>query len=111
MRIRNLTPHQITIVTLAGITILKPSGDVARVENGDVEIVASANGIPIVRQTLGEVIGLPGPERDTLYVVSLIVATHCGGRGDVVSPGTGPAHAPLRDADGRITAVRCLVAA
>jgi hypothetical protein len=46
-----------------------------------------------------------------LYVVGTMVAARAGDRGDVVSPGTGPADGAVRDADGRIVAVTRLVRA
>lgn len=68
----NLTPHEINIVGEQSMTI-PPSGQVARVAE-TTEIVSSVDGIPIIHKTFGKVEGLPEPQPDTIYIVSLLVA-------------------------------------
>ncbi len=54
------------------------------------------NDIPVFRTTFGEVEGLPEPQDDTLYIVSLLVRRARPYRGDLLSPGQ-----LIRDAEGR----------
>jgi len=54
------------------LTIPK-SGEIARVEE-TVEVINNINGIPIVHKTFGEVIGLPEPQDNNVFIVSLLVA-------------------------------------
>ena len=105
----NLTPHA---VTLGGVTI--PSVGVARVattetvvghiyqgcpiHTEDPQCGCSGLELPIVRQTLGEVDGLPAAEAGTMIIVSRMVCAALPSRTDLVCP------ARLeRDAEGRIT--------
>jgi hypothetical protein len=86
MKIINLTPHDLTIVTPAGNRTLPKSGSVARVET-----VRAAgpevDGIPTSVTSFGPVTGLPEPTPDTIYVVSGMVAARFGDRADVFAPG------------------------
>jgi len=112
--IKNFTPHT---VTLGGVTYA--SQGVARVGSTD-EIVGhlyqkcpihtedpqcgcSGLELPIVRQTLGEVDGLPAAEAGTLIIVSRMVAAAQPGRTDLVCPAR-----LTRDAEGRITGCEAL---
>lgn len=58
--------------------------------------VGEVDGIPLVMTAFGAVSGLPGPQEDTLYIVSLLVKQAVQ-RQDVVSPGE-----IVRDANGNI---------
>lgn len=98
MRIVNLTPHVLNVHVADGsVRDIPPSGTVARVAT--IEIPADPiDGVPVVVTTFGELVGLPEPEPDVVFVVSGIVAdaAAAAGRRDVVSPG------PLvRDEGGR----------
>ena len=64
----NLTPHEIT---LCGQKL--PSSGVARVATATQQ-VDEINGIPVNRLTFGQVTGLPEERKDTIYIVSRIVA-------------------------------------
>ena len=93
----NLCPHSVNLY-INGVlrsTIL-PSGDIARCAQSQ-EYVDTWLGIPITRQTFGDVTGLPSPKEGTKYIVSRLVAEACKDRKDLVIPG--PA---VRDEDGRI---------
>jgi hypothetical protein len=98
VRLVNLTPHAVTV---AGLTI-PPSGTVARCREvveprGEIEINGTL--VPLVAKRFGEVIDLPDPAADTLYIASALTAqaAWAKGRWDVVCPGD-----PVRDNDGRI---------
>ena len=86
----NLTPH---IVRLNDGTEFPPSGKVARVTS--VYSQFDKNGVANV--TFGEVQNLPHPEKDTIYIVSALVASACHDRQDVVSPATGHPDAVRKD--------------
>lgn len=66
--IKNYTPHDIV---LCG-NVIKSSG-VARVSVTSVEI-GNINGIPVSKNTYGEVVGLPEVVPGTVYIVSSLVA-------------------------------------
>lgn len=110
MRIRNLTPH--------GLTVHLPDGSVREIPaEGPVprlaEITAAADpvdGIPVVSTSFGDVTGWPEDvaEGDVVIVNSLLGDEIARRLGLVVySPDTGPASA-VRDAAGRIVGVRRL---
>ena len=65
---------------------IMPSGKIARCEQKQ-EYVETWLGIPITRQTFGEVIDLPAPKEGTRYIVSFRVAEACPDRKDLVIPG------------------------
>jgi hypothetical protein len=71
-KVVNLTPHEINIVGEQNRNIL-PSGQVARVTE-EIKRVGTVDGIPIIHKTFGEVEGLPEPQSDTVFIVSLLVA-------------------------------------
>lgn len=97
MRIVNLTPHTINVVGAVEVTI-PASGTVARCREVATP-VDDVNGIPVVVKTFGDVVDLPEPQADTVYIVSALVAAAAAksGRSDVLSPGD-----LVRDADGKI---------
>ena len=68
----NLTPHTITI--LCGETKKELASEgLARVTT-TTEVVGNINGIPVNTIEMGEVTGLPAPEKDTIFIVSRVVA-------------------------------------
>lgn len=99
-KIVNLTPHPISITD--GDTFA-PSGKVARVEAIQQD-AGDINGIPIKTQTFGDIIDLPKPQDDTIFIVSAIVlsAAKAIGRTDVVAPDTSNA---VRNDQGHIVSV------
>lgn len=115
MKLVNLTSHPIGFVVANGATpTIPPSGHIARVSRLGPGTTTTVDGLPVPVVTpapWGPVTGLPEPVEGTLYVVSLLVLEHAEGRDDLVAPCTSPEHYPVRDAEGRIVAVRCLVAA
>lgn len=100
MKIVNLTPHDIVITD--GPTF-PPSGIVARVSVQQVDD-GNINGVPVKKQTFGDIVGLPAPQQDTVFVVSAMVlnAAKAQGRTDVVAPDTANA---VRDDNGHIVSV------
>jgi len=105
----NLTPHPIVVRTDNGDITFPASGQVARVtcrQELAGYVLLDGVQIPIQRTTFGQVEGLPEPQDGVVYIVSGLVMTALAGtRDDVVQPDTSPAGA-IRDADGRIIAVR-----
>lgn len=74
----NLTPHEIT---LCGVKL--PSEGLARCATLEQQI-AVIDGVRVNYRTFGEVIGLPAPKEDTVYIVSAIVAQAIAGKRDDV---------------------------
>ena len=99
-KIINLTPHKVVI---NDGTIFEPSGTVARVAVHQVPD-GEVNGIPVMKQTFGQLENLPEPQDNTIYIVSQIVLSAAKelGRTDCVAPDTANA---VRDEEGRIVSV------
>ena len=73
-----------------------PRGIVPRCSQSE-ECVLVINGIALTRQTFGDVVDLPEPEKDVMLVVSRLVASACTDRPDLLVPG------PLvRDSKGKV---------
>lgn len=100
IKIVNLTPHSVKITDGQSF---EPSGKVARVDAIQ-EDAGNINGIPIKKQTFGEIIDLPEPQDNTVFIVSAIVlaAAKAQGRTDVVAPDTSNA---VRNEQGHIISV------
>ena len=86
MKFVNCTPHALTV---RGLGVIAPSGIVPRcatVRTPD----AAIEGVRIVRQTVGQVTGLPDAAPDTILIVSAMVLGALNGtRTDVFAPDTG----------------------
>lgn len=98
-KIKNLTPHPITLVGENGTLTIQPSGQVARLavtRETLAPVVIDGVVLPVSRPTLGEIVGLPEPKAGVLYVVSALVAQQAKQK-DVVSVGE-----LLRDEAGRV---------
>ncbi len=103
MKIRNLTPHALSLVSSVGsVVVIPPSGVVPRRETIR-QTVAAVAGLPVVAEALGRVVGLPDPEEGVVLVVSRLVAEAVPGRADVYAPGEA-----VRDDGGRIVGARGL---
>lgn len=73
-KIKNLTPHAIYIIGENDeVVAMFQSEGIARAEQKD-EPAGELNGIPLVKTTFGEPVGLPEPEADTYLIVSLATA-------------------------------------
>lgn len=110
MKLRNLTPHPITIhneyhsITLPR-EVEPPRLEVVREPLTSVDINNTI--IPVVRSTMGEPVGLPPEEDGVLLVVSALVAEHpsLSERTDLVYPGEA-----VRDSEGKIVGSKGLCA-
>ena len=124
MRLINLTPHEV-VVEADGVRCTFPSEGNARVavtqsphgsvcvdqcftiQGGDGRSMAN---IPLFSNLYGAIEGLPEPQPNVLYIVSLMVINALRAespdgliRGDVISPDSGPT--AIRE-NGKIIAVR-----
>lgn len=107
MKLFNCTPHQITIIASATITV-PPSGVVARCSEKSspsaVKVEVDGTEIQAVVMGYGAVENLPGPEEGTILIVSALVRAAVPDRCDVASPG-----ALVRDDKGQPMGCRGLV--
>lgn len=110
MEFVNCTPHALTV---HGLGTIPPSGIVPRCAtvrteaHATVRFAGAISGVRLIKQTLGEVQGLPEPKADTIYVVSaMVLSALAGARADVVAPDTG---ADAIRENGQIVAVRGFV--
>jgi hypothetical protein len=103
VEIVNLTPSAINVADDEGniIVTFPPSGNIAYVITGT-NMTRELAGRPIVRVIFGEVVGIPEPSDDVIYLASTTVA-QVAKRPDVISPNTD--HTAIRK-DGQIVAVR-----
>lgn len=111
MKFVNLTPHEIVVEVANGMRVSIPSTGNCRVSVKQtlIDQLFLLNHekfpIPVFQNTYGEVEGLPFLEKDTTYIVSLMVinALRSNGRLPFVAPDTGTS--AIRE-DGKIVAVR-----
>lgn len=75
IKIKNLTPHELTLVAEDGSILRKisPSGTIARADQTDV-VVGDIDGFPLVRSQFGDPIDLPDWEEGVFLFVSLATA-------------------------------------
>lgn len=87
MRIVNLTPHPVTLVTADGSeVVIQPEEAPARIP-ATTTPVGEVNGIPVVEERLGDADSvLPAPQPGVVYVVARPVAERAGHRSDLVVP-------------------------
>lgn len=110
MNFVNLTPHDINISVNGQMVVIPKSSQQARVKvtqeaQGTVDVDGIS--VPVFRNVYGQVEGLPEPQKDTVFVVSILVIGRVSGRTDVVCPDTGPT--AIRDDKGQIKAVARLI--
>jgi hypothetical protein len=107
MKLRNLTPHPVTITTDTGSVHCAPeSGPQPRldeVRQTAEPVVIDGLRVPMARVSGGPVAGLPEPTPDTLLLVSRLVAEASPGRTDLVVP-----YDLLRDEAGRVLGCQSL---
>ena len=106
-KIKNLTPHKVTIMTESGdILAIFESESIARAEQKDIP-AGELNGIPLVKSSFGVPIGLPKPDEDTYLIVSLITANAAKAAGrtteDLLLTST-----PVRNETGQIIGCKAL---
>jgi hypothetical protein len=103
LKIVNLTPHKLNILKKDGSTVtVEPSGQVIRVQQEEWSTLTDPYNLgcdfKITKVEFTGVDSLPMPEKDTIYVVSMLVRQALGdGRNDVFAVGEA-----VRDEVGRI---------
>jgi hypothetical protein len=102
MKIVNLTPHAINILTENHAMAIIASGEIARCKT-ERKVIGDIDGIPVTSTVFGEVEGLPEPQEGTIYIVSSLVAQACRDRNDVFIPDD-----TVRDDEGKIIGCRSL---
>ena len=99
----NMTPHEIAVYAADKEQVLfkvPAEGIIPRVSTTQ-ETVGDINGVPVRKNTYGTVENFPGPQPDTIYIVSaMVLSALAGTRSDVVAPDTGAGS--VRDEGGRI---------
>ena len=105
VRLVNLTPHTVHIVTDVAVVTVPADGTVARVAQHDVLLGhIDADGIvPVYQTCYGDIVGLPYPTDGVGYIVSSIVKSRCPDRRDLYVPVKF-----VRDDDGNIIGCRGL---
>lgn len=83
-KIINCTPHAITFFdgNNSVLATVEPSGTIARAAQTR-ERVSKVNGIVVNQCSYGAVTGLPDPQPETIYLVSVLTAQACRDRNDV----------------------------
>ena len=110
----NLTPHDIRIRTCSSTVAEPDPSDLVLSSTGSARVgtrstaMEPRDGVPVIRTEYTAVEGLPEPAEGTTYIVSLLVCQALPMRRDLVGPATGPSDGTIRDAQGRIYAVRAL---
>lgn len=99
MQIINLTPHAIHLPDRT----IEPSGQLARCSEVS-SPVWTFDGIDLITRSYGAVSGLPDPQPQTLYIVSMLVRQALPERSDIASPGD-----LVRDESGAIVGAKNLV--
>src|SRR5690554_6144641 len=87
MRIINLTPHAVTLVTASGDeVVIQPEENPVRIPTTATP-AGEVNGIPLVVEQLGDADSvLPAPQPGTVYIVARPVAERAGHRTDLLVP-------------------------
>lgn len=115
MTIVNLTPHALSVIDSDNKIVASiPSTGLARATQTDRPVGMVQTGgvqIPLVETVFGAVEGLPEPDGETMYVVSLITAQAAIASGRGGSDLLYPSGVPVRDANGQILGVRALARA
>lgn len=103
-KIINLTPHDV-VYSNGNVISFPKTGNVARINIGEKpNSPISFNGVELETFTpiKGEVVGLPAPQEDTFYIVSMVVFDNTPRR-DAIAPDTGKT--AIRNEKGQIMAV------
>ena len=107
MKLYNYTPHPVTILHDDGEVEIIPTTGLARCSTREVEVspieTPSGRKFPTKMKYFGEVTGLPDPQNDIGYIVSMAVANASPQRHDLYVPGD-----TLRKTDGTIIGCRSL---
>jgi len=106
MKLINLTPHPITILSDGGSISIAPADKPVRCTVSTIRVgTINFEGveIPLTSSKFGKVEGLPDPQPDTFLIVSRVVAEALPEREDLLIP-----NESVRDQEGRIIGVRSL---
>ena len=105
MKVINMTPHAVHIVSPEGVRIREypASGGTIRLKSETVPDGMLSDGTPVTKTVFGEPIGLPDEAPDTVYLVSQLVKNACPARKDLLVPAE-----VVRDADGNIVGCKSL---
>jgi hypothetical protein len=107
-KLRNFTPHPLVVVDEESKEVLNLSSEGSiRLREKIEGFPQVVDGITFVEKEYQASDDLPSPEEGVLIVVSKMVMDAISNRLDLVCPDTGPDSA-VRDADGRIVAVKRL---
>lgn len=91
VKVYNLTPHNLNVIDCEGnVTVVPASGAVARVATEEI-LVGRLGQIEVVQRRFGDVdwgFDMPQMKKDTVYVVSSLVASAVGDRHDILVPGS-----------------------
>ena len=100
----NLTPHAVTFYAQDGKTVLNtiPSSGMARAAQSR-STIGDINGIPVCKTSYGEVEGLPAPQPNTIYIVSVLTAQAAKDRKDLYIVDD-----TVRDSSGQILGCKAL---
>lgn len=94
MNLINLTPHTVTIIGDFKVTEITPSGRVARVDVVSEKVGNIIPNVPIAKQTVKGINGLPDPQNGVAYIVSNMVLQALRSQGiersDCYAPDTSP---------------------
>jgi len=86
INIVNLTPHPITFMLKDKMDItIPPSGTVARL-TARTRLIEYIQNIPVTKTEFIDIEGLPEKTKDTIYIVSSLVAQACRDRDDIYIP-------------------------
>ena len=96
--IRNLTPHEIKILNKE-----IPSSGIARVSQ-ILTFADTFDGVDLMIAQYENVVDLPDPQDNTLFIVSAMVRNACADRFDLASPGD-----LIRDDSGNIIGCKNLI--
>lgn len=104
MKLKNYTPHPITLIKENGETETLESCGAIRAEQTYAYTGTDAHGVPVKQTKFLDIESLPDREPDTLFIVSQIVAQNARYRGDLVFPGDF-----VRDKAGKIIGCKSLL--
>lgn len=90
--LKNLTPHEVKIFKLNGVTpdldiVIEAGEAIARVSCEYIKVDKTVEGVDLYRTVFGEVTGLPDYEEGVYLLVSTMVREALPLRSDLVSPG------------------------
>lgn len=91
IKVYNLTPHTLNVIDRDGnVTVIPASGAIARVATEEI-LVGRLGFSEVVQRRFGDVdwgFDMPQMKKDTVYIVSSLVASAIKDRHDILVPGT-----------------------